>query len=97
MQGLSLKSGGGRNLGRIGFKPHFNSWICKIMLCSRVMVDLPSRAISKLIKVLPRAFKRREGMQLGKHQNSNVGGRMCMNASCSRFLLIERRQNVADS
>ncbi len=30
--------------------------------------------------VLPRAYKRREGMQLGKHQNSHVGGRMCMNA-----------------
>ncbi len=50
-----------------------------------------------LHKVLSRAYKRREGMQLGKHQNSNVGGRMCINASCSRFLLIECRQNVADS
>ncbi len=27
-----------------------------------------------------KAYKRREGMQLGKHQNSIVGGRMCMNA-----------------
>ncbi len=32
-------------------------------------------------------------MQLGKHQNSNVAE----NTSCNRFLLIECRQNVADS
>ncbi len=36
-------------------------------------------------KVVPRAYKRREGMQLGKHQNSNVGGRMCMNAHVIDF------------
>ncbi len=36
-------------------------------------------------KVLPRAYKRREGMQLGKHQNSHVGGRMCMNAHVIDF------------
>ncbi len=33
----------------------------------------------------PRAYKRREGMQLGKHQNSHVGGRMCMNAHVIDF------------
>ncbi len=49
----------------------------------------------RIIEVLPRAYKRREGMQLGKHQNSNVGGRMCMNASCSRFQNVGK--NVADS
>ncbi len=35
--------------------------------------------------VQPRAYKRREGMQLGKHQNSHVGGRMCMNAHVIDF------------
>ncbi len=50
--------------------------------------------------LLPRAYKRREGMQLGKHQNSHVGGRMCMNAHvhecpCNRFLLIECRQKCS--
>ncbi len=51
--------------------------------------------ILAMTTTIVRAYKRREGMQLGKHQNSNMGRRMCMNASCSRFLLIERRQKCS--
>ncbi len=42
------------------------------------------RAAKSVFSVLPRAYKR-EGMQLGKHQNSHVGGRMCMNAHVIDF------------
>ncbi len=38
-----------------------------------------------ILVVAARAYKRREGMQLGKHQNSHVGGRMCMNAHVIDF------------
>ncbi len=41
--------------------------------------------MNTIIIVIPRAYKRREGMQLGKHQNSHVGGRMCMNAHVIDF------------
>ncbi len=36
-------------------------------------------------EVSSRAYKIREGTQLGKHQNSNIGGRMCMNAHVIDF------------
>ena len=42
------------------------------------IIDDDARKLLHCIQ--PRAYKRREGMQLGKHQNSNVGGRMFMNA-----------------